>query len=82
MNGTAGSTNDQRQMELFQLQKEYRHMEINRRAYAEESNSILRKQQSTIDKLRKDNESLKNEIAMVIYIKIIKIFAISIYFYS
>ena len=41
-------------------------MEINRRAYAEESNSILRKQQSTIDKMRKDNESLKNEIAMVI----------------
>eukprot|EP01035_Chromulina_nebulosa_P038471 gene38471-51974_t len=65
MNGTATSTSDQRQMELFQLQKEYRHMEINRRAYAEESNSILRKQQSTIDKLRKDNESLKNEIAMI-----------------
>jgi uncharacterized protein YlxW (UPF0749 family) len=59
------STIDQRQMELFQLQKEYRHMEINRRTYAEESNSLLRKQQSTIDKLRKDNESLKNEIAMV-----------------
>ena len=60
------STSDLRQMELLQLQKEYRHMEINRRAYAEESNSILRKQQSTIDKMRKDNESLKNEIAMVI----------------
>jgi len=61
----ATSTSDQRQMELLQLQKEYRHMEINRRAYAEESNSILRKQQGNIDKLRKDNEALKNEIAMI-----------------
>lgn len=56
---------DLRQAELQQLQREYRHMELNRRAYAEESQSVLRKQQATIEKLRKDNESLKGEIAMI-----------------
>ena len=56
---------DPRQAELQELQKEYRHMELNRRAYAEESQSLLRKQQSTIDKLRKDNEALKNDIALI-----------------
>jgi hypothetical protein len=56
---------DPRQSELLQLQKEYRNMEINRRAYAEESQSILRTQQTTIDKLRKDNDALKNDIALI-----------------
>ncbi|CAE7374242.1 ODA1 [Symbiodinium microadriaticum] len=54
---------DLRVAELQQLQREYRHMELNRRAYAEESQMVLRKQQSTIDKLRKDNEMIKSEIA-------------------
>lgn len=57
--------NDPRQIELMKLQKEYRNMEINRRAYAEESQSLLRKQQTSIDKLRKDNEALKSDIAMI-----------------
>ena len=56
---------DRRQEELASLQREYRLMELNRRAYAEESNSVLRKQQSTIDKLRKDNEGLKQEVALI-----------------
>ena len=56
---------ESRQMELMQLQREYRHMELNRRAYAEESQSLLRKQQATIDKLRKDNEAIKGEIALI-----------------
>lgn len=56
---------DPRESELMQLQREYRHMELNRRAYAEESNSVLRKQQVTIDKLRKDNEGIKQEIALI-----------------
>lgn len=56
---------DPRQTELLQLQKEYRHMEINRRAYADESQAVLRKQQGTIDKLRKDNDSLKADIATI-----------------
>ena len=40
-------------------------MELTRRAYAEESQALLRKQQSTVDKLRKDNDGLKNDIALV-----------------
>jgi hypothetical protein len=56
---------DPRYLELQQLQKEYRNMEMNRRAYAEESQSILRTQQVTIDKLRKDNDALKNDIALI-----------------
>jgi len=41
-------------------------MEINRRAYAEESQSVLRKQQTSIDKLKKDNEAIKNDIALLL----------------
>jgi hypothetical protein len=40
-------------------------MELNRRAYAEESQALLRKQQANIDKLRKDNDVLKSEIALI-----------------
>lgn len=61
----AEATGDLRLAELQQLQREYRHMELNRRAYAEESQLILRKQQSSIEKLRKDNEVIKSEIAMI-----------------
>jgi chromosome segregation ATPase len=56
---------DPRQAELQQLQREYRHMELNRRAYSEESQALLRKQQSTIDKMRKDNDAIKQEIALI-----------------
>ncbi len=47
------------QVTLEQLQKEYRMMEFNRKAYAEESQEILRKQQTCIDMLMKENASLK-----------------------
>ena len=40
-------------------------MEITRRAYAEESQALLKKQQSTIEKLRGDNESIKSDIAII-----------------
>ena len=50
--------------EFGQLQREYRNMEQNRKAYTEESQNILRKQQETIRKLRKDEEALKAELAM------------------
>ncbi len=62
MKSTGG---DPRQQELMDLQRQYRHMEINRRQYAEESQALLRKQQSTIDKLRKDNDGIKADIAMI-----------------
>ncbi len=50
---------DTSQITLEQLQKEYRMMEFNRKAYAEESQEILRKQQTCIDMLMKENASLK-----------------------
>ena len=55
---------DASQAEFAQLQREYRHMELNRKSYADESYSVLRKQQATIAKLRKDNEALKQELGM------------------
>lgn len=54
---------DDRQVELLQLQREFRHMELNRRAYSEESQSLLRKQQQTIDSLRNENDQLRNDIS-------------------
>lgn len=54
-----------RQAELLQLQREYRNMEVNRRAYSEESQAMIRKQQKTIEKLRSDNDTLRNDIATI-----------------
>jgi len=51
-------------MKFAQLQRDYRQMEIDRRKYAEESHNQLRKQQSTLNKLKKDNEQLKAELAI------------------
>ena len=64
-NTKMNDSSDLRVAELQQLQREYRHMELNRRAYAEESQLVLRKQQATIDKLRKDNEMIKGELAIM-----------------
>lgn len=50
--------------EFAQLQREYRNMEQNRRAYTEESQNIIRRQQTAIAKLRKDEDVLKAELAM------------------
>ena len=51
-------------MKFAQLQRDYRQMEIDRRKYAEESHNQLRKQQSTLNKLKKDNDQLKAELAI------------------
>lgn len=45
----------QRMQDLQQLQREYRHMELNRRAYAEESQQLLRKQQVSLPTTRREN---------------------------
>ena len=50
--------------DFAQLQREYRNMEHNRRAYTEESQTIIRRQRATVEKLKKDNELLKNELQM------------------
>lgn len=65
MDGSPTHKMDPRKQELVELQKQYRHMELDRRAYAEESQALLRKQQNTIDKLRKDNDTIKGEIAIL-----------------
>jgi chromosome segregation ATPase len=57
---------DPRQNELQQLQREYHNMEFNRRAYEDQSHAVLREQQSTIDKLRRDNDVLKSDIAVIL----------------
>ena len=55
---------DSRVADYAQLQREYRNMELNRKAYADESNQVLRRQQSAIEKLQRDNEALKAELTM------------------
>lgn len=50
--------------EFAQLKREFRHMELNRKSYADESYQVLRKQQATIAKLRKENDTLKTELGL------------------
>mmetsp|Transcript_61948 Transcript_61948/g.72442 ORF Transcript_61948/g.72442 Transcript_61948/m.72442 type:complete len:551 (+) Transcript_61948:282-1934(+) len=45
------------------LQREYRNMEVNRRAFAEESEIVLRKQQQTMEKMRKEKSLLKADLS-------------------
>lgn len=54
-------TSEAKDMEI--LRREYRNMELNRKTFVEESNSILRKQQQSLDKLRMENENLKTDVA-------------------
>jgi len=49
--------------ELEALQRDCHNIEANRRSFAEESQLTLRKQQKTLEKLRKEKETLKNDIA-------------------
>mmetsp|Transcript_33970 Transcript_33970/g.45900 ORF Transcript_33970/g.45900 Transcript_33970/m.45900 type:complete len:554 (-) Transcript_33970:369-2030(-) len=57
-------TQEQRESDFMQLQKEYRIMEMNRKAYAEESFQVIRKQQENLVKLRQDNDALKGELSL------------------
>lgn len=59
LHATAGNNAD-----LTQLQREYRNMELNRKVYADESHQVMRRQQAVIEKLKKDNEEMKSELAM------------------
>ena len=54
---------DPRKLELLELQRQHKHMELDRRAYTEDSQSHLKKQQGLIDKLRKDNNFIKSDIS-------------------
>ncbi|RHY83259.1 hypothetical protein DYB35_000905 [Aphanomyces astaci] len=46
------------------LQREYRNMEMNRKSYSDESHQVMRRQQTVIEKLKRDNEDMKNELAL------------------
>jgi len=53
--------NDAQNLEL--LRREYRNMEVNRKSFADESNLVLRKQEQTLEMLRKENENFKMDIS-------------------
>jgi len=48
--------------DLSDLQKKYRAIDGDRKSFSEESQTHLRKQRATIDKLKGDNEQLKEEL--------------------
>ncbi|KAL1524689.1 hypothetical protein AB1Y20_019575 [Prymnesium parvum] len=50
--------------ELEELQRRYRMMESDRKAYADEVQNVVRKQKSQIDKLKRENVQLKQELQL------------------
>jgi len=52
------------QTELDDLQRRYRMMEVNRKTYNEDSQNTIRIQRNQIDKLKKDNDRLKEDLAL------------------
>ena len=50
--------------ELDELQRRYRMMESDRKAYADEVQNVVRKQKSQIDKLKRENGQLKQELQL------------------
>eukprot|EP01029_Cantina_marsupialis_P009111 TRINITY_DN2133_c0_g3_i1.p1 TRINITY_DN2133_c0_g3~~TRINITY_DN2133_c0_g3_i1.p1 ORF type:complete len:560 (-),score=210.49 TRINITY_DN2133_c0_g3_i1:68-1747(-) len=55
---------NQARQDLEQLLKEYRNVEANRKAYAEESVQVIRKQEARLTKMKKEKEKLKSEIEL------------------
>ncbi|GLD94050.1 hypothetical protein PINS_up024017 [Pythium insidiosum] len=56
--------NNGNNVDLTQLQREYRNMEMNRKVYADETHQVMRRQQAVIEKLKRDNEEMKNELLL------------------
>ena len=50
--------------ELDELQRRYRMMESDRKAYADEVQNVVRKQKAQIDKLKRENGQLKSELQL------------------
>ncbi|ORZ32160.1 hypothetical protein BCR44DRAFT_51961 [Catenaria anguillulae PL171] len=62
---TSGEANDGAvELEYSKLQRTFRVMESERKSYAEEARQLIKKQRSAIDKLRRDNEYLLQELAL------------------
>ncbi|KAJ3057209.1 Coiled-coil domain-containing protein 63 [Rhizophlyctis rosea] len=53
------------EIELQKLQRQYRIMEGDRKAYSEESRINIAKQRATIDKLKRDNQHLQDELKLL-----------------
>lgn len=51
-----------RQAKLFEQKKKYKNLESDKRTYIDESVKVIKKQKSAIDKLKKENEALKDLI--------------------
>jgi len=50
--------------ELDELQRRYRMMEADRKLYADEVQNVVRKQKAQIEKLKRENGQLKNELTL------------------
>jgi chromosome segregation ATPase len=50
--------------QLKEMQRKSRMMDSERKQYSDESQNVIRKQRTTIDKLKRDNETLKEELAL------------------
>ncbi|KAJ3398516.1 hypothetical protein CcCBS67573_g06792 [Chytriomyces confervae] len=53
------------EIELQKLQRQYRIMEGDRKAYSEESRIVITKQRSTIEKLKRDSDHLHDELKLL-----------------
>ncbi|KAJ3411808.1 hypothetical protein HDV05_001707 [Chytridiales sp. JEL 0842] len=53
------------EIELQKLQRQYRIMEGDRKAYSEESRIVISKQRATIEKLKRDNQHLQEELRLL-----------------
>lgn len=62
--GRQSSKGESVQTELDGLQKKYRVMEMTRKTYSEDSQNTIRMQRQQIDKLKKDNDRLKEDLAL------------------
>ena len=50
-------------MALMELQRKYKIMETNRRAYTEDAQVHIKRQRAIIDKLKEENDALKGELS-------------------
>merc|ERR1711871_325523 len=50
--------------ELAELHRKYKVMEGDRKAFTEDSQKLIKRQRAHIDKLKRDNEALKDELEM------------------
>lgn len=64
MKARQGSRGEPVQSELDSLQRKYRMMEVSRKTFSEDSVNTVRMQRQQIAKLKKDNERLKEDLAL------------------